>query len=320
MLSLGESGVAVMILAVRHITTYTYKKPVAFGEHRMILRPRECHDQKVLELKLEITPKPTNLRWTQDVFGNHVAIARFAGRARALRFESTARLDHFPTDIAGMEIENFARTYPFAYGAEDMPELAPFLERQCSDGELVQWVRTFLCEGESTNTIALLVKLNRTIKETFGHVSRHEKGVQDPLLTLKLRRGSCRDLAALMIEAVRSLGMAARFVSGYLHLPDDDDRDDTGGDDTGGGNMHAWLQVYLPGPGWLDFDPASGIVGNRDLIRVAMVRVPSQAIPLQGTWIGLPTDYLEMTVEVKVTAADAHEANRPARIGSGIAM
>jgi transglutaminase-like putative cysteine protease len=307
-----------MILAVRHITTYTYRKPVAFGEHRMILRPRECHDQKVLDLKLEITPEPVNLRWTQDVFGNHVAIARFAGRARTLRFESTARLDHFPTDITGIEIEDFARTYPFTYAAEDRPELAPFLERQCPDGELVQWARTFLCNDESTNTIALLVKLNRAIKETFTHASRHEKGVQDPLLTLKLRRGSCRDLAVLMIEAVRSLGMAARFVSGYLHLPDDNG-DDADSDDSGG-NMHAWLQVYLPGPGWLDLDPASGIVGNRDLIRVAMVCVPSQAIPLQGTWIGRAADCLKMTIAVKVSAADAPVAGHPARIGSGIAM
>ena len=310
------------ILAVRHITTYQYKQPVAFGEHRMMLRPRECHDQRVLDSKLEITPKPTNLRWTQDVFGNHVAIARFAGRAQALRFESTVRLDHFPTDIVAMEIENleienFARTYPFTYGAEDMPDLAPFVERQASDGdhELDQWVRTFLCKGESTSTRALLVKLNRTIKETFTHVARHEKGVQDPLLTLNLRRGSCRDLAVLMIEAVRSLGMAARFVSGYLRLPDDNDNGYAGG-----GNMHAWVQVYLPGPGWLDFDPASGIVGNRDLIRVAVVRIPRQAIPLHGTWTGFPSDYLEMTVEVKVTAADAEGANRPARTCLGMAL
>jgi transglutaminase-like putative cysteine protease len=290
------------VLAVKHITTYQYKQPVAFGEHRMMLRPRECHDQRVLESKLEITPKPTNLESTQDVFGNHVAIARFAGRALALRFESTIRLKHFPTDIVDMEIENFARTYPFTYRAEHIPDLAPFVERQSSDGdhELDQWARAFLCTGESTGTLALLVKLNRTIKETFTHVARHEKGVQDPLLTLSLRRGSCRDHAVLMIEAVRSLGMAARFVSGYLRLPDDNDNGDTGG-----GNMHAWVQVYLPGPGWVDFDPATGIVGNRDLVRVAVVRVPCQAIPLQGSWTGFPSDYLKMTVEVKVTAADA---------------
>src|SRR6266851_243404 len=112
------------ILTIRHITTYQYKQPVSFGEHRMMLRPRESHDQRLLESKLEITPKPTNLRWIQDVFGNHVAIARFAGRAEALRFDSTIRLDHSPADIEG-----FARAYPFIYGAEDMLDLVRFIER-----------------------------------------------------------------------------------------------------------------------------------------------------------------------------------------------
>jgi transglutaminase-like putative cysteine protease len=291
-----------MILSVRHVTTYRYKRPVAFGEHRMILLPRESHDQKVLDLKLEITPKPADLRWTQDMFGNHVAVARFAERSAALRIESVVLVDHFPIDVAETRVEASASSYPFAYGMPDMPELAPFIARRCPDADhvLAGWVRGFLSEGGSTDTLALLVKLTRTIRETFTHVNRHEKGVQDPLLTLRLRRGSCRDLALLMIEAVRALGMAARFVSGYLHLPDhsDDDRDESGG------NMHAWLQVYLPGPGWLDLDPSSGIVGNRDLIRVATVRVPAQAIPLQGTWSGFPTDFLKMTVAVKVRVAD----------------
>ena len=118
------------ILTVRHITTYQYKQPVSFGEHRMMLRPRESHDQRLLESKLEITPKPTNLRWIQDVFGNHVAIARFAGRAEALRFDSTIRLDHSPADIVDTDIEDFARTYPFIYEAEDLPDLVRFIERQ----------------------------------------------------------------------------------------------------------------------------------------------------------------------------------------------
>ena len=305
------------ILTVRHITTYQYRQPVSFGEHRMMLRPRESHDQRVLESRLEITPKPTNLRSVRDVFGNHVAIARFAGRAEALRFDSTIRLDHSPADIVDMDIEYFARAYPFIYGAEDMPHLIHFIERQSLDPQhqLDQWVHSFLRKGGSTNTRALLVNLTRTIQKTFIHVARHEKGIQDPLLTLKIGSGSCRDLAMLMIEAVRSLGMAARFVSGYLYLPDDNDIGYAGG-----GNMHAWVQVYLPGPGWLDFDPASGIVGNRDLIRVAAVRVPCQAIPLHGTWTGFPSDYLEMTVEVKVTAADAEGANRAARTCPGMVL
>ncbi len=113
------------ILAVKHITTYQYKQPVSFGEHWMMLRPRESLDQRVLDSKLEISPKPTDLRWTQDVFGNHVAVARFVGRAQALCFESTVRLDHFPTDIVDMEIENFTRTYPFTYGRRTCPTSPP---------------------------------------------------------------------------------------------------------------------------------------------------------------------------------------------------
>ncbi len=305
------------ILTVRHITTYRYKQPVSFGEHRMMVRPRESHDQRLLELRLEITPKPTNLRWIRDVFGNHVAITRFAGRAEALRFDSTIRLHHSSADISDTDIEDFARAYPFSYGAEDKLNLVRFVERHYSDPDhrLDQWVYQFLPKGGSTNTRALLVNLNQTIKNTFIHLARHEKGIQDPLHTLKIGSGSCRDLAMLMIEAVRSLGMAARFVSGYLHVPDDNDHGYAGG-----GNTHAWVQVYLPGPGWVDFDPASGIVGNRDLVRVAVVRDPRQAIPLQGTWTGFPSDNLGMTVEVNVTAAEAEGTNRLARTAQCDAM
>ena len=114
---------------------------------------------------------------------------------------------------------------------------------------------------------------------------------------LELPSGSCRDLAVLMIAALRSLGFAARFVSGYLHIADDDD-------DLTGGNTHAWVQVYVPGPGWVDFDPSSGISGNQNLVRVAVVHEPHEAIPLQGSWIGYPSDHLAMKVAVRVTAAE----------------
>lgn len=287
------------IFIVRHITTYQYRQPVAFGEHRMMLRPRESHDQRMLESTLEITPQPAELQWTQDVFGNHVAIARFSGRARALRFDSAIRLDHVPTDIAAMQVEDHARDYPFAYDARELPDLLPFIERQFADPHrhLDQWVHSVLHNGGSADTRALLTHLSRTIKRTFTYVPRHEKGIQDPLLTLTLGSGTCRDLAMLMIEAVRALGMAARFVSGYLHVPDLNDNRNAGG-----GNTHAWVQVYLPGPGWIDFDPASGTAGNHALVRVAVVRDPREAIPLHGTWTGFPSDNLGMSVEVKVTA------------------
>jgi len=151
--------------------------------------------------------------------------------------------------------------------------------------------------------------MTQTIKRNFKHVARHEKGTQDPIRTLALGSGSCRDLAVLMIAALRSLRIAARFVSGYLNLDDDDDR-------VTGGNTHAWVQVYVPGPGWVDFDPSSGMVGNQNLVRVAVVREPCEAIPLQGTWIGTASDHLAMKVAVKVIAA----ANAGARRGSSAEM
>jgi transglutaminase-like putative cysteine protease len=226
-----------------------------------------------------------------------------ASPAGPRRFASTAPfVSIIPRPTLSKPTSDFARTWPFIYGAGDRPGLVQFIDRQFPDPQhqLDQWVRRFSRKSGSIGTRALLVALTRTIKQAFTHVARHEKGIQDPLLTLRIGSGSCRDLAMLMIEAVRSLGMAARFVSGYLHLPDrSGDRDD------GGGNTHAWAQVYLPGPGWVDFDPASGIVGNRGLVRVAVVRDPRHAIPLHGTWTGYPSDHLGMTVEVNVTARSA---------------
>jgi len=295
------------ILAIRHVTTYHYKKPVAFGEHRMMLRPRDDHDQKLLESELTITPEPSELCWTRDGFGNHVAIARFASRASELRFDSTIRVDHEPAGLRPAEIETSARTYPFAYAAEDQPDLARFLAPLSPDPRLDRWAAGFLDPDGSADTGDLLINMTRTIRRTFRHVGRHEKGTQDPIQTLALGSGSCRDLAVLLIAALRSLGIAARFVSGYLNLADDDD------DHVSGGNTHAWVQVYVPGPGWIDVDPSSGLVGNQNLVRVAVVREPREAIPLQGTWIGSASDRLDMKVAVKVTAAHAGAGNGTGR-------
>jgi transglutaminase-like putative cysteine protease len=286
-------------LTIKHITTYQYRRPVAFGEHSMMLRPLQTHDQSLIAAKLVITPTPSHIRRTHDALGNHVDIARFADRAKELRFDSTVRLHQSYVDVDDLHIEEFARTYPFVYRAEEMPELVCFIERQSIDpeGHLERWTRTFLGNNGPTDTRELLIKLTHGIKRNFRHVRRYEKGIQVPLQTLALGSGSCRDLAMLMMEAVRSLGMAARFVSGYLHVHNDDNARNISG-----GNTHAWAQVYLPGPGWVDFDPSNGIIGNRDLIRVAVVRDPRQAIPLHGTWTGKPTDYLGMNVRVAVTS------------------
>jgi transglutaminase-like putative cysteine protease len=291
------------ILSIRHVTTYHYHQPVAFGEHRMMLRPRDDDDQKVLEAELEITPRPRQLAWTQDIFGNHVAIAIFTDRAAELRFVSNIRLDHAPAGFRASDIKDFARTYPFAYAAEDRPALEPFTQKPSPHAELDSWSAAFFRTDGSADTHDLLVDMTRSIRHTFKHEARHEKGIQDPVRTLNLGSGSCRDLAVLMLAALRSRGIAARFVSGYVHLAHEADNDDGDGDT--GGNTHAWVQVYVPGPGWVDFDPSGGVVGNRNLIRVAVAHHPREAIPLQGTWFGNASDHLAMKVAVKVKAAAA---------------
>jgi transglutaminase-like putative cysteine protease len=285
------------ILTIKHVTTYHYKQPVAFGEHRMMLRPRDDDDQKVIESGLEITPAPIQLAWTQDSFGNHVATARFAKRASVLRFESTIRVDQAPAGFRAADIADFAKTHPFAYAAQDRADLARFMAPLSRHPALTRWAAGFLRSDGSADTGELLVGMTATIRRTFRHGARHQKGTQDPVRTLKLGSGSCRDLAVLMIAALRSLGLAARFVSGYLHVGDGDD------DHVVGGNTHAWVQVYVPGPGWVDCDPSSGMVGNQNLVRVAAVGEPCEAIPLQGTWIGSASDHVAMKVAVKVVAA-----------------
>lgn len=288
----------VSILSVRHVTTYSYKKPVRFGEHRMMLRPRDSYDQRLLRSALEISPTPAEVRWILDVFGNCVTIVTFDTPAKALRIESNITLDHTPFNAPDVRLDDYARTYPFIYNAGEMPDLSRTMERQFLDpaDEVGHWARQFVRHGRPTETGSLLMTITHAIRDGFAYQRRSEHGTQAPITTLGTKRGTCRDFAVLMMEAVRSLGFAARFVSGYIYVPDRDQ----GGGYVGGGSTHAWTQVYLPGSGWVDFDPTNAIVGSRDLIRVAVARDSRQATPLSGTYYGAAEDDLGMKVEVNV--------------------
>ena len=301
------------VLTVRHETTYRYRQPVLFGEHRMMFRPREGHDQRILSTELRITPRPESVRWIQDVFGNTVGVARFDRRAAELRFESTVTLEQIPAGIGDFLIEEHAQTHPFSYGAEEMPDLLRSIERAYFDPEhtVDAWARDFLPEHGPADTREMLIRMTQAIRRRFVYIARDTAGVQDPLTTLRLGSGTCRDFALLMMEALRSLGFATRFVSGYLHSPRDAAH-------LGGGSTHAWVRVYLPGAGWVEFDPTNGIVGSRDLIRVAVVRDPRQAVPLSGSYVGFPSDHAEMAVSVTVTAEETMPvATAPRRAASG---
>jgi transglutaminase-like putative cysteine protease len=286
------------VLSVNHTTVYRYKHPVQLGEHRLMFRPRDSWDQRLLDATLAVTPKPATTRWVHDVFGNCVTVVQFSSPAKELRFESRIRLVHSPTPPFDFPIAEHAQTYPFSYDAEEMPDLLRSIERRYGDRNnvLYHWARRFIPASGRIETHALLAAITNTIKKDFEYRSRIEEGIQDPLTTLHLGTGSCRDFAILMIEAVRSLGLAARFVSGYLHV-----RPGATKKHAGGGSTHAWVQIYVPGAGWMEFDPTNGILGNRDLIRVAVARDPIQAVPIWGSFAGASSDSIGLEVDVQIT-------------------
>lgn len=291
------------LLTIHHKTEYRYTHPVAFGEHRIMLRPRDGHDLRVLSGSLEIVPPPMSLRWIHDVFGNSVAIATFDERAETLSFTSTATVEHNPAGDFALTPDDAAYFYPFPYDNEEFPDLVHFITPQYGDpdGELSAWARNFLDSDGPTPTFNILCNITHGIREQFSYRKRHEHGTQHPLDTLQTRSGTCRDYALFMIEALRRLGIAARFVSGYVFIPGDRARRYVDGY-VGGGSTHAWVQVYLPSAGWIEFDPTNGIVGTRDLVRVAVARDPRQAIPLHGTYLGSADAFVGMEVSINVVS------------------
>ncbi len=289
------------VLHIRHQTCYRYRTPVELGEHRLMTRPRDSHDLRLLDTSLVIQPLASHVRWIHDVFGNSIAIVNFAASAQQLTFTSDFRAEHFPAAVQEIAVEPYACTFPFSYSANDAEDLGRTNERHYPDPEhkIDDWARTLLRQLPQARTLDVLTAMTATIKASFRYEARDALGVQSPLETLERGSGSCRDFALFMMEAARSLGLAARFVSGYLY---DERLVGAGGDLVGGGATHAWMQVYLPGAGWVEYDPTNALVGGRNLIRVAVTRDPSQAVPLAGSFTGAADAYVSMSVSVEVTA------------------
>jgi transglutaminase-like putative cysteine protease len=274
---------------------------VALGQHRLMSRPRDSHDLRLLDTGIIITPQPSELRWMHDVFGNSIAVATFTDPTAELIFESTFRAEHFPLAQRTIVVDDYAATLPLSYSASEDIDLGPSRARQYSDPDhaLDGWVKALLDKARSYATLDVLLAMNSAIKADFAYQRREEVGVQSPVETLNLGSGSCRDFAVFMMDAVRCLGLAAQFVSGYLY---DEKLIDAGGGLVGGGATHAWIQVYLPGVGWVEFDPTNALVGGRNLIRVAVAREAAQAAPLVGSFTGTAADFLSLDVKVEVTA------------------
>ncbi len=293
-------------LTVDHKTTYRYRRPVLFGEHRLMFRPRDSHDLRLQDAVLKIGPR-AEVRWLHDVFNNSVAVAKFQEPADVLDLQSIIVVDRYPFAGLKFPIEPFARTIPFSYPAREVPDLGRTIERHYSDPErkVTDWTRRSLSQNSgTTNTEEFLLAVTRAIRDEFDYQTRFEPGVQSPVETLESGAGSCRDFALFMMEAVRSVGLAARFVSGYLY---DSTIDGGPSDVSGAGSTHAWVQVYLPGAGWVEFDPTNGSYGGHNLVPIAVAREPGQAAPVSGTFDGEPEDFIGMTVEVTVRAVNIME-------------
>ena len=288
------------ILNVHHKTTYTYKRPVEFGEHRLMSRPRDSHDLRLIDTTLVISPPASGIRWLHDVFGNSIALASFSQPGAQLVFESAFRAEHFPVAAREIVLEPYAQKFPFSYSADDTADLGRTKERHYPDPEhrIDEWAKQFVQQAPEGRTLDVLMAMTTAVKQQFRYAARDAEGVQTPLDTLSLGSGTCRDFAVLMMEAVRSLGLAARFVSGYLY---DESLIGASGGMVGGGATHAWVQVFLPGAGWVEYDPTNALVGGRNLIRVAVVRDAAQAVPLQGSYNGTPDDFVSIAVDVTVT-------------------
>lgn len=287
-------------LRVRHETLYRYARPVLFGEHRAMFRPRDSHDLRLIEATIAVSPQ-AEMRWRHDVFGNSIAIFDFREPADALRIVSEILIEHYPIDAPAVAIDDGADRVPFTYRATELPDLGRTLERHYPDpsGEIDAWARRFFRGANTAPTGGFFTAMTHAIQDEFAYQRREEIGVRPPVETLRTKSGACRDFALLMMEAARSVGVAAQFVTGYIYDPASDG---AAVGVQGAGATHAWTQLYLPGAGWVEYDPTNGIVGNRNLIRVGVARDPRQAVPLEGSYVGAASDFLEMTVDVSVRA------------------
>ena len=285
------------LLTVRHATTYRYAQPVTFGPHRLMLRPRDSHDLRLISAELSLSP-PGIVRWIHDVFGNSVALVDFPQAATELSIISTLSLERYALARPHFPIDPAAELYPFVYSSDDRADLGRLLERHYPDphGAVDEWAKQF-APMRPSGTVNVLASMNKAI-HGFAYLSRDDEGTQSPGETIACKRGSCRDFALLFIEGARSLGFGARFVSGYLYDP----ALDGGAAVQGAGATHAWAEVYLPGAGWVEYDPTNGAVAGENLIRVAVTRDAAQAVPISGTFTGDSLHSLGMQVEVVVSA------------------
>ncbi|GGK38518.1 transglutaminase family protein [Salinarimonas ramus] len=269
-------------LSISHLTRYTYDRAVDFGPHHLMLRPRDGHDMRILDSSLTVSPR-ADIHWSYDTFGNSVALLTFREAADELVVSSELLLRRYGLDEPLPRIARHAGAYPVRYEADERVDLGPLIaiDRPEDAASVTGWLASVLPVPPSSS-LDVLDALGEAVHRAFAYRRREERGVQSPAQTIAVGSGTCRDFAFLFMEAARALGFAARFVTGYLYDPAADAA--SGPAMTGGGATHAWADVFLPGAGWIEFDPTNRIVAGRNLVRVASTRTPAQALPVSGTF------------------------------------
>ncbi len=287
-------------ISITHRTTYRYRQPVQLGPHRLMLRPRESRDLKIISATLAVLPDAL-VTWGQDVAGNVVATATFplSSTTDQLVIACSTEVELSAAEWPVFDIAASAITFPFRYSDEERTDLGALAELQHADpkGHLASWAQSFVL-SKPTDTLSLLKDLSAGVSGAIAYLTRDDEGTQSPVESLDRGAGSCRDLALLFAEAARALGFGARIVSGYLY-----DQQDSLVGSRGTGTTHAWTEVYLPGAGWIAFDPTNRSMGGANLIPVAVVRDISQATPVSGSYVGEREAFQDMSIEVRVDAA-----------------
>lgn len=291
-------------LQIRHRTTYHYRQPVSLGPHRLILRPRESRELRLLSSELTIDP-PASVTFAHDVFGNSIATAHFNALADRLTIDCLSQLTLDAVAWPVFDVAATAIFYPFHYAEDERTDLGALMFQQYADptGRLRDWAWAFV-RGAQTDTLALLKDLSVGVSGWINYQSREDEGVQSPVQTLDRGWGSCRDFAVLFVEAARCLGFGARIVSGYLH-----GAEPAAIGSADAGSTHAWAEIYVPGAGWITFDPTNRSFGGFNLIPVAVARDIRQAMPVAGSFVGASDAFMGMDVQVDVMEVEVMEVD-----------
>jgi transglutaminase-like putative cysteine protease len=280
-----------MKLRIRHETVYSYTRPVRFGAHRLVIRPREGHDLRVESMDLDVSPA-AEVTWTRDVFGNSIATLEFERRAKLLRIASDVVVTRTPP-YQHRKHDTGLTPWPPVYDPLEIAVVAAYqqLSYPADAGEVRTWMKAN-CRRRPDDVEGVVRQLNRCIHDHIRYVRREEKGVLTPAQTVAGGVGSCRDFATLLLDAVRSLGIAARFASGYLECS---------AAEAGYASTHAWAEIYVPGHGWRGFDPTLGTPTTQAHVATGLSNHPRGVMPVTGSFYGSAKVFREMKVAVQLT-------------------